>query len=520
MKINTSEKFIAYLTLISGLTISGVAVWYSVAGLVSIFAAAAVPIIIMGVALELSKLVATVWLKINWQRAPTLIRTYLISAIAILMLITSMGIFGFLSKAHLDQNMVSGDVVDKVAIIDEKIKTQRDNIDAARKALVQMDAAVDQTMARSTSEQGADKAANLRRSQAKERANLQKDISTAQTAIAKLNEERAPMAKDLRAIEAEVGPIKYIAAFVYGSNPDANLLEKAVTWVIIIIVVVFDPLAVVLLLASQYSFQWFRKEREDAGLEIFAGNPDIETSKPTDEEEFFNKARDVARSIDGGYYVAPVYPPASNATSWTTTTYEPDDGALTDEQIKQINDMLAENAVVVEPELDTVEETVTNTYTPSVPMGTHYAVAQEEDELEDHEIIDAASTSEKEAMAAWKHDNPDSSLKLQRKLLDKGIIAKLPWLDYIKSKETVVTDNEAAAEALKWAQEQLDERPGDYIPEDESKKKDSGVDGDSRGTADQKDVDSGHRQELIPGYQQNAEQSERTIWQRIQDAKK
>ena len=515
MKINTSDKFIAYLTLISGLTISGVAVWYSVAGLVSIFAAAAVPIIIMGVALELSKLVATVWLKINWQRAPTLIRTYLISAIAILMLITSMGIFGFLSKAHLDQNMVSGDVVDKVAIIDEKIKTQRDNIDAARKALVQMDSAVDQTMARSTSEQGADKAANLRRSQAKERANLQKDISTAQAAIAKLNEERAPMAKDLRAIEAEVGPIKYIAAFVYGSNPDANILEKAVTWVIIIIVVVFDPLAVVLLLASQYSFQWFRKERENPGLEIFAGNPDIETSKPTDEEEFFDKAKDVARSMDGGYYVAPVYPPASTATSWTTTTYEPDTGSLTDDQIKQINDMLAENAVVVEPSVDTAP----SGYTPSVPMGTHYAVTPEKDELEDHEIIEAASTSEKEAMAAWKHDNPDSSLKLQRKLLDKGIISKLPWLDYIKPKETVVSDNEAAAEALKWAQEQLDERPGDYIPEDDSKKKGSGVDGDSRGTSDQENVSSG-RQEMIPGYQQNAEQSERTIWQRIQDAKK
>ena len=495
MKINTSDKFIAYLTLISGLTISGVAVWYSVAGLVSIFAAAAVPIIIMGVVLELSKLVATVWLKINWSRAPKLIRAYLISAIAILMLITSMGIFGFLSKAHLDQNIVSGEVVDKVAIIDEKIKTQRDNIDAARKALVQMDAAVDQTMARSTSEQGADKAANLRRSQARERANLQKDISTAQAAIAKLNEERAPMAKDLRAIEAEVGPIKYIAAFVYGSNPDANILEKAVTWVIIIIVVVFDPLAVVLLLASQYSFQWFRKERENNGLE----------SDPANDEEFFNKARDVARSIDDGTYQS------SSDKSETIP--------LTDDQIKQINDMLAENAVVVEPDLDTVEN-IPSEYTPSVPMGTQYLVVQEEDnELEDHEIIDAASISEKEAMAAWKHDNPDSSLKLQRRLLDRGIINHLPWEDYLKP-QADFTDIEAAAEAVKWAQEQLDERPGDYISEDESKKKDSRVDGDRRGTSDQENVDNRPRQEMIPGYQQNAEQNERTIWQRIQDAKK
>jgi len=162
-KYGLSDKIIAYLTLVSGLAISAVAVWYSVAGLVSIFAAAASSIIIMGVALEGSKLVATVWLKWNWNRAPRLIKIYLITAISILMLITSMGIFGYLSKAHLDQNLVGGDVVDKVAILDEKIKTQRDNIEASRKALKQMDEAVDQTMARSTSEQGADKAANLRR---------------------------------------------------------------------------------------------------------------------------------------------------------------------------------------------------------------------------------------------------------------------------------------------------------------------------------------------------------------------
>ena len=139
MKINTSDKIVAWLTLLSGLSISAVAVYYSVAGLVSIFAAAVVPIVVMGVALEVSKLVATVWLKINWTRAPRLIKIYLVSAIAILMLITSMGIFGYLSKAHLDQAVPTGDIADKVALIDEKIKTQKDNIDAARKALRQMD---------------------------------------------------------------------------------------------------------------------------------------------------------------------------------------------------------------------------------------------------------------------------------------------------------------------------------------------------------------------------------------------
>jgi hypothetical protein len=266
MKINTSDKVIAWLTLLSGLSISAVAVWYSVAGLVSIFAAAAVPIMIMGIALEVSKLVATVWLKLNWTIAPRLIKTYLISAIAILMLITSMGIFGFLSKAHLDQAVPTGDVADKVALIDEKIKTNKENIDAARKALKQMDESVDQVMARSQDEKGADKAAALRRNQQKERNQLHNDIAKAQSAIASLNEERAPIAKDLRKIEAEVGPIKYIAALLYGDNPDQNILEKAVRWVIIIIVMVFDPLAVILLLASQYSFMWFRKQNEEPVL--------------------------------------------------------------------------------------------------------------------------------------------------------------------------------------------------------------------------------------------------------------
>ena len=165
------------MTLLSGLTISAVAVWYSVAGLVSIFAANALSIIIMGVALEGSKLVATVWLKWNWKRAPRLIKTYLIIAIGILMMITSMGIFGYLSKAHLDQGLVSGEVQAKISLIDEKIKTEQANIEAARRALSQMDAQVDQVLGRSTNTQGAERAVQIRRNQAKERSALQADIA-------------------------------------------------------------------------------------------------------------------------------------------------------------------------------------------------------------------------------------------------------------------------------------------------------------------------------------------------------
>ena len=250
MKITLADKFIAYLALLSGLTISAVAIWYSVAGLVSIFAAAVIPIIVMGVVLEVSKLIATVWLKLNWSRAPVFIRSYLIAAIAILMLITSMGIFGFLSKAHSDAGLVSGDVQAKIAVYDEKIKTERENIDANRKALKQMDEAVDQVMGRSSDEKGAEKAVTIRRAQQKERGRITQDIADSQKKIATLNEERAPIAAEVRKVEAEVGPIKYIAALIYGDNPDANLLEKAVRWVIIILVLVFDPLAIILLIAA------------------------------------------------------------------------------------------------------------------------------------------------------------------------------------------------------------------------------------------------------------------------------
>jgi hypothetical protein len=444
MKIYSSDRAVAYLALISGLTISAVAVWYSVAGLVAIFAAAAIPIIIMGVTLEISKLVATVWLKMNWHRAPVLMRTYLLTAIAVLMLITSMGIFGFLSKAHLDQAVPTGDIAAKVAIIDEKIKTERDNIEAARRALTQMDSAVDQTMARSTTEQGADKAANLRRSQQRERTNLQNEIAAAQKKIAAYNEERAPIAKDLRAVEAEVGPIKYIAALIYGENPDANLLEKAVTWVIIIIVFVFDPLAVILLLASQYSFAWFRKEEETT---------EGDSPKSTESND------------------------APTVTS--------------------VEDTLPE------------AEQRHNDYVPVVPMGTQYIVAEdvkeepivdikEAEEKEDQEILEEATISEAAAMTAWKHDHPESSLKIQRRLFERGVIDHLPWEDYLKPKADFLemTDREVAEEAAKWAAEKLEERPGDYVSYIEN-------------------VEGQQVKKTLDGYQQNAEQGDKTLWQRI-----
>lgn len=263
----------ATLTLLVAITLSSIAAWYSIQGLTAIFASAVVPIMIMGGSLEFAKVVTTVWLHRYWNRATWIMKLYLIPAVIALALLTSMGIFGFLSKAHSDQSLISGDVGAKIAIYDEKIKTSRDNIDTNRKALQQMDAQVDQLLGRTDDDKGANRAVQVRRQQKAERTRLQNEIAAEQETISKLTDEAAPIRAEVRKVEAEVGPIKYIAAMIYGDNPDSNLLERAVRWMIVLIVLVFDPLALTLVLAAQSSYRWLeddlaeRKEDEDKYIE-------------------------------------------------------------------------------------------------------------------------------------------------------------------------------------------------------------------------------------------------------------
>ena len=249
--------FTVGITLLTALLLSSVAAYFSIAGLMAIFSSAVIPIAIMGGTLELAKVVTASWLYRNWKTAPALFRYYLVCSTVILSLITSLGIFGYLSKAHNDQNLISGDVQSKIAVYDEKIKTSRDNIDANRKALKQMDEAVDQVMGRSADEKGADKAVSIRRSQAKERTRLLSEIAAEQKTISQVSEERAPVAAEVRKVEAEVGPIKYIAALIY-TEQTVDVLEKAVRWVIIALVIVFDPLAILLLIAANMSLRNLR----------------------------------------------------------------------------------------------------------------------------------------------------------------------------------------------------------------------------------------------------------------------
>lgn len=241
------------ITLSTALLLSGVAEYFSIMGLIAIFTTAPISVAVMGVILGVAKLVAASWVYQNWTAAPLAIRYYFTAAVIVLSAITSIGIYGYLSKAHANQSMLSGDAQAKIAIYDQKLLISKENIDVNRKALTQLNDAVDQAMVRSTTEQGADKAILIRKAQSRERTRLLKEIEIEQKKVMQLNEERSPFAADARKVEAEVGPIKYIAALMYGDNPDQNLLERAVRWVIIAIVLVFDPMAILLLIAANFT---------------------------------------------------------------------------------------------------------------------------------------------------------------------------------------------------------------------------------------------------------------------------
>jgi hypothetical protein len=259
-----------YLLFAVALALSAVAGWYAIAGLIAIFAASVIPIAIMGSLLEVSKLVVASWLYRSWKYIPFLMKSYFTIALITLMLLTSMGIFGFLSKAHLDQAVPTGDLVAKLEIVDEKIKIEKESIDVARKNVSQLDRQVEETLNRtatSTNNAAVNRSITIRNQQAKERAALAKQIETSQAKISQLNEERAPIAAEVRKVEAEVGPLKYIAELIYGEEAkDGTLLEKAVRFVILMIVFVFDPLAVLMLVAANWQM---KRDREDKKVSAF-----------------------------------------------------------------------------------------------------------------------------------------------------------------------------------------------------------------------------------------------------------
>jgi len=254
-----------YLLFLTSISIAIVAAWYSITGLIAIFSGAVIPIAIMGSVLEVGKLVTASWLHQNWKEINALMKTYLVLAVLILMLITSMGIFGFLSKAHLDQTIeVGGNNSLRISSIERRIDVEKRTIEDSEKILSILDGEI-LTLQEYDRIRGPDGALAVREGQSEERELLNQRIEEAQEEIEDLQEELMPLRVSQLEIEAEVGPIKYIAELIYGQEEVSiegnKLLDNAVRIVILLLVSVFDPLAVVLLLAANKTLQIRKKSR-------------------------------------------------------------------------------------------------------------------------------------------------------------------------------------------------------------------------------------------------------------------
>ena len=246
------------LTLFTALAISAVAAYYSIIGLIAIFSAAVIPIAVMGVVLELGKLVTASWLYHYWKRVPTLLKTYLISAVVVLMFITSMGIFGFLSKAHIEQTTITSDKSLEISSVQSEIERHKKDIFRAEQSLQLLDNA----LIKYTDLGAVTKGLNARKEQEVERNELNQSIQSATDKIATLTEKQFVLKKEQLQIQSEVGPIRYIAELIYG-NSTQSVLEDAVRWVIIIIVFVFDPLAVLLLISANITLKEEQRSRRN-----------------------------------------------------------------------------------------------------------------------------------------------------------------------------------------------------------------------------------------------------------------
>jgi len=240
-------RILPWVTLISGLAISGIAGYYSIIGLTAIFAAAFWPVVVMGTALEVGKLVSLSWLYNNWAIAPFLTKTYFIFAIVVLMFITSMGIFGFLSKAHIDQTLIGSNVGIEVAGVQSKIDRETKRIDFNKTVLDQLDAAVN-SLTEANRIRGSSGAIAVRKDQQEQRDALQSEIDVSLDKIQVFNVEMSVLDIEQTKLAAEVGPIKFVAELVYGES-SKEVIEKSIIYVIVILIFVFDPLAVLLILA-------------------------------------------------------------------------------------------------------------------------------------------------------------------------------------------------------------------------------------------------------------------------------
>ncbi len=270
--------FFGLLTLLTALAISTVAAWYSIIGLMAIFAGATTAIMIMGIVLEIGKLICASWTFTNWKKCPVIMKTYFIVAVIVLMLITSLGIFGFLSRAHITQSNPTSLMEERIERIELKVNQRQIQINRYQGRLDTLDQALQRyielgAISKGLAKIGAmDNETNL----------LKTKIQGLENEIDGLMDEKYELKTNLSLAEVETGPIKYVASMLY-DEVSASELETAVRWIIILLIFVFDPLAVVLVIAANISLRDYRRERKMA-TKMVTVMPDLSDKEVIDKE--------------------------------------------------------------------------------------------------------------------------------------------------------------------------------------------------------------------------------------------
>jgi len=270
--------FFGLLTLLTALAISTVAAWYSIIGLMAIFAGATTAIMIMGIVLEVGKLICASWTFTNWKKCPVIMKTYFIVAVVVLMLITSLGIFGFLSRAHITQSNPTSLMEERIERIELKVNQRQVQIGRYQGRLDTLDQALQRyielgAISKGLAKIGAmDNETNL----------LKTKIQGLENEIDGLMDEKYELKTNLSLAEVETGPIKYVASMLY-DEVSASELETAVRWIIILLIFVFDPLAVVLVIAANISLRDYRRERKMA-TKMVTVMPDLSDKEVIDKE--------------------------------------------------------------------------------------------------------------------------------------------------------------------------------------------------------------------------------------------
>ena len=290
--------FLTYLTLISGISLSVIAAGYSIIGLAALFAGATSAIIAMGGALEVAKLVMASWLYNNWHSPllPKSIKYYLTSAVVILIFITSVGIFGFLSKAHLDQVVPESNNKLQVQILDEQIEQRQNVINRSQLQLEKMDELIiNQSEETSFFSSSSQRAIAERNNQREERLLLEKTIEESLNKINELSDKKAGIRTEQLKLEADLGPIKYVAEFIYGDEAE-NHFDKAVRIIIIILIFVFDTVAVLMLISANISLKERRMKLEPETIE---GDPNETVAEIlAKQKKIWKKEREYERFMD------------------------------------------------------------------------------------------------------------------------------------------------------------------------------------------------------------------------------